>query len=124
MMTTAVSYVRAQRARARMLSEALTALENHAVLIAPGSAVTAPKIGATRILDEETPEVDVVRDILRFTSPFDCTGQPALAIPIGLASDGLPMSMQVVGRPFDEAGVIRVAAAYEEARGALQPPAV
>ncbi len=124
MMTTAVSYVRAQRARARMLSEALGALETHDVLIAPGSAVTAPRIGATRILDEETPEVDVVRDILRFTSPFDCTGQPALAIPIGLAGDGLPMSMQIVGRPFDEAGVIRVAAAYEEARGELKAPPI
>lgn len=124
MMTTAVSYVRAQRSRAKMLSEAIEALESHDVLIAPGSAVTAPKIGATRILDEETPEVDVVRDILRFTSPFDCTGQPALALPIGLASDGLPMSMQVVGRPFDEAGVIRVAAACEQARGPLKPPAL
>ncbi len=124
MMTTAVSYVRAQRARAKMLSEALAALESHDVMIAPGSAVTAPKIGATRILDEETPAVDAVRDILRFTSPFDCTGQPALALPIGLAGDGLPMSMQIVAKPFDEAGVIRVAAAYEEARGPIKQPSL
>ncbi|HSR58819.1 MAG TPA: amidase [Candidatus Binataceae bacterium] len=124
MMTTAVSYVRAQRARARMLSEALGALEQHDVLAAPGSAITAPKIGETRILGENEPRVDVVRDILRFTSPFDCTGQPALAIPIGLGSDGLPLSMQIIGRPFGEPAVLQAAAAYEAARAPLPPPSV
>jgi aspartyl-tRNA(Asn)/glutamyl-tRNA(Gln) amidotransferase subunit A len=124
MMTTAVSYVRAQRARARMLSEALAALDNHDVLAAPGTAITAPKIGESRILGENEPHVDVVRDILRFTSPFDCTGQPALAIPIGLGSDGLPLSMQIIGKPFGEPAVLQAAAAYEAARAPLPPPSV
>jgi aspartyl-tRNA(Asn)/glutamyl-tRNA(Gln) amidotransferase subunit A len=124
MMTTAVSYVRAQRARARMLAEALSALENHDVLAAPGSGITAPKIGESRILAENEPRVDVVRDILRFTAPFDCTGQPALAIPTGLGGDGLPLSMQIVGRPFGEPAVLQAAAAYEAARGPLSPPSI
>jgi aspartyl-tRNA(Asn)/glutamyl-tRNA(Gln) amidotransferase subunit A len=124
MAVTAVAYVRAQRARARILADALTAMKNHGVLVAPGSAVTAPKIGETRIVGTGDQRVDVVNDILRFTSPFDCTGQPALAIPTGLGSDGLPLSMQIIGRPFDEPGVLRVASAYEAARAPLPPPSI
>jgi len=61
---------------------------------------------------------------LRFTQPFDTTGQPALAIPTGLTNDGLPTSMQIIGRPFDEATVLRVAATYETARGPLKSTTV
>jgi len=62
--------------------------------------------------------------ILRFTSPFDVTGQPALAIPTGLSAERLPLAMQIIGRPFDEAAVLRAGAAYEHARGPLPPPAL
>jgi aspartyl-tRNA(Asn)/glutamyl-tRNA(Gln) amidotransferase subunit A len=125
MAITGVAYVRAQRARAKILADALKAMEHHDILAAPGSAITAPKIGETRIVVGGSEQrVDVVNEILRFTSPFDCTGQPALAMPIGLGSDGLPLSMQIVGRPFDEPAVIRVAAAYEAARAPLPPPSI
>ena len=123
MMTTATAYIRAQRARARVLAEASAALANRDVLIAPGSAIGAPKIGEAGLLAQPEERVDVGNDILRFTSPFDVTGQPALALPTGLSSGGLPLSMQVIGRPFGEEQVIQVAAAYERARGALPPPA-
>ena len=66
--------------------------------------------------------VNMVTAVLRFTAPFNITGQPALAIPTGLAPNGLPLSMQVIGRPFDEMTVFRVGAAYEEARGQLPEP--
>jgi aspartyl-tRNA(Asn)/glutamyl-tRNA(Gln) amidotransferase subunit A len=51
------------------------------------------------------------------TIPFNVTGNPALAMPIGFSAARLPLSMQIVGRPFDEAMVFRVAAAYEAATG-------
>ncbi|HLX37792.1 MAG TPA: amidase [Candidatus Binataceae bacterium] len=121
---TGVAYVRAQRARAQVLADALAAMEKHDVLAAPGSAITAPKIGESGIIGEGEQRVDVVDKILRFTAPFDCTGQPALAIPTGLGSDGLPLSMQIIGRPFDETSVLRVASTYEAARGAIKPPAI
>jgi aspartyl-tRNA(Asn)/glutamyl-tRNA(Gln) amidotransferase subunit A len=122
MMTTAASYIRAQRARARTLAESLAVLTDHELLVAPASAVVAPKIGSTHILEARQDRVDVVAAILRFTQPFNTTGQPAIAIPTGLSSDGLPIAMQLIGRPFAESEVIRVAAAYERARGALAPP--
>jgi aspartyl-tRNA(Asn)/glutamyl-tRNA(Gln) amidotransferase subunit A len=48
-------------------------------------------------------------------TPFNVTGHPALAMMAGLATNGLPVSVQFVGRYFDEATVLRVAAAYERA---------
>jgi aspartyl-tRNA(Asn)/glutamyl-tRNA(Gln) amidotransferase subunit A len=124
MAITGVAYVRAQRARGKILADALAAMERHHVLAAPGSAITAPKIGESRLLGEDEPRVDVVDKILRFTAPFDCTGQPALAIPTGLGSDGLPLSMQIIGRPFDEPSVLRVSSAYEAVRGAIPAPSI
>jgi len=46
-------------------------------------------------------------------APFNVTGSPALAVPTGFSSDGMPLSMQIIGKPFQEATVYRVAAAYE-----------
>ncbi|MGO9606821.1 MAG: amidase [Candidatus Binataceae bacterium] len=125
MMIPAGAYVRAQRARARVLAHAMEALASRDVLIAPGAAIPAPKIGESRRLDSDSGSVDVLTGILRFTQPFDVTGQPAIAIPTGLSSEGLPLAMQIVGRPFAEAAVLQVASAYEKARGALPaPPAI
>jgi len=115
MMTTATSYIRAQRARARTLSESIAVLADRDVLV-------APKIGGTQILEAREDRVDVVAAILRFTQPFNTTGQPAIAIPTSLSPEGLPIAMQIVGRPFGEQEIIRLAAAYERARGALAPP--
>jgi len=121
MITPAATYVRAQRARARILADALKAHDTHDVLVAPTSAIVAPPVRETSMLDPG-PLFDVVRSILRFTSAFDVTGQPALAIPTGLSPGGLPISLQIIGRLFDEPTVLRVAAAYEAARGPLAPP--
>jgi aspartyl-tRNA(Asn)/glutamyl-tRNA(Gln) amidotransferase subunit A len=51
------------------------------------------------------------------TMPFNVTGNPVLAIPTGFSKTGLPLGMQIVGRAFDEATVLRVGAAYETAAG-------
>ena len=122
MMIPGSAYVRAQRARTRVLAQATDALADRDVLIAPGAGIPAPKIGESRRFDAEGGGVDVLTGILRFTQPFDVTGQPAIAIPTGLSPEGLPLSMQIVGRPFAEATVLQVASAYEKARGALPAP--
>jgi aspartyl-tRNA(Asn)/glutamyl-tRNA(Gln) amidotransferase subunit A len=119
---TATSYVRAQRMRARILADSLNAIDGREVLVAPTSSIPAPRIGETDVLPAGGGRLDVVGAILRFTSPFDATGQPALAIPIGLSSDGLPLSMQIIGRPFDEPTVLKIADAYERVRGPLPLP--
>ncbi len=61
---------------------------------------------------------------LPFTFPFNATGQPAFSVPNGFSKAGLPIGLQIVGRPADEAGIISIAAAFEEARPwrAQHPP--
>ena len=49
----------------------------------------------------------------RFTLPFNLSGLPACTIPCGLSPDGLPIGLQIIGKPFDEATVLRLAHAYE-----------
>jgi aspartyl-tRNA(Asn)/glutamyl-tRNA(Gln) amidotransferase subunit A len=51
-----------------------------------------------------------------FTYPFNLTGQPAASVPAGFTRDGLPIGLQIVGRRFDDAGVLRAAAAFERVR--------
>ena len=123
MMTPALYYVRAQRSRSAILAETMRALENHTVLVAPTASIPAPRIdvGGRALTDSGTP-VDMVASVLRFTAPFNVTGQPALALPTGLSPAGLPLSMQFIGKPFDEATVFKVADAYERARGPLAEP--
>ena len=55
-----------------------------------------------------------------FLTPHNLTGFPALVTPMGFSREGLPLSLQIVGRPWDEASVLRVAHAYEEATPALR----
>ena len=53
---------------------------------------------------------------LPYTYPFNLTGQPAASVPCGFTQDGLPIGLQIVGRRFDDATVLRAAAAFERAR--------
>ena len=51
-----------------------------------------------------------------FTFPFNMTGQPAASVPCGFTKDGLPIGLQIVGRRFDDATVLRGSAAFERVR--------
>jgi aspartyl-tRNA(Asn)/glutamyl-tRNA(Gln) amidotransferase subunit A len=120
----AAQYVRATRARARVLADTLRTMARLDVLVAPTMMVTAPRI-ADMMADlggGVSRPVEAV--LIPLTSPFDLTGQPVVAVPTALAEDGLPASMQVVGKPFDEGTALRVAHAYEQARGLLPQPAL
>ncbi len=114
MTITAANYVRAQRERNLMLADTLRALENRAVLLTPTMATAAPRI--------DDSQYDMIANMVRFTGPFNATGQPVLALPTGLSREGLPLSMQIIGKPFDEVTVLQVADAYERARGPLPAP--
>jgi amidase len=55
------------------------------------------------------------------TAPFDVSGHPACSVPAGL-SDGLPVGMMIIGKHFDDATVLRVAHAFEQAVGGFPTP--
>lgn len=94
-------------------------LSRYDVLVMPTLPVTA-----TLVPDAEAPREDRLArslEMLANTSPFDVTGHPACSVPAGL-SDGLPVGLMIVGKRFDDATVLRVAASFEEAIGGFQTP--
>ncbi len=100
-------YVQAQRERRRILAEMAPVYDQFDVLVTATAGGPAPRLDAWRTIEFwRRPSL---------TTPFNVTGGPALAQCIGFSSGGLPLSMQVVGRPFDEATVLRAAHAYERA---------
>ena len=98
----------------RLRSE-LTILVNREMLKTYDAMITANGLSAAPRFDEFHPDAPP-RTTLQ-TMPFNVTGNPVLAIPTGFSPSGLPLGMQIVGRAFDEATVLRIGAAYEAAAG-------
>jgi aspartyl-tRNA(Asn)/glutamyl-tRNA(Gln) amidotransferase subunit A len=107
-------YVRAQQLRRRVRAEVDRALEHCDVLIAPTTPCPAPRVGQTEAVIGGR-RADLRSALLRLTRPFNFTGHPACSVPCGITAEGLPVGMQIVGRAFDEATVLRVADAYQRA---------
>ena len=109
---TGVHYVRGQQARALLRREVDDALARHDVLLAPATPITAPGIDERQTVLGDGPS-DIRSALIRLTRPFNFSGHPACSVPCGFSSAGLPIGMQIVGRPFDETTVLRVADAYQ-----------
>jgi len=105
-------YVRAQQIRALVAREVDEALARRDVLLAPATPLVAPVLGERETALGDGPS-DVRAALLRCARPFNFSGHPACAAPCGFSSGGLPIGLQIVGRPFDEATVLRVVDAYQ-----------
>ncbi|MGE3909532.1 MAG: amidase family protein, partial [Chloroflexota bacterium] len=101
--------LRAQRLRARLAREIAEILANVDAIIFPGQAEPATPFPA-----DPTP-TELVRAASRFTNVWNLVGLPACVVPSGFSQDGLPVSIQIVGKPFDDQTVLRIARAYERA---------
>jgi aspartyl-tRNA(Asn)/glutamyl-tRNA(Gln) amidotransferase subunit A len=112
----AVLFQKAQQARALIRRQVLDALVDHDVLVAPTSHRAAPTIAAFTAPITSTREA-AARFFTRrsFTTPAALAGTPALAVPCGFSASGLPLSLQIIGRRFEDATVLRVGHAYERA---------
>ena len=114
-------YVQAQRVRRFMIRDFEKAFEKVDVVFAPSAATEANTIQedllTDRIPTREVPAgtVTLWEMFPRMANPGNLTGVPALAMPCGFSAAGLPLSLQIMGKHFDEATVYRVAAAYEQA---------
>jgi Asp-tRNA(Asn)/Glu-tRNA(Gln) amidotransferase A subunit family amidase len=109
-----VDYVRAQGIRALIQREFQHAMAEVDVIVSPTNAIPAPRIDQTMI-NVRGREVWVMSLMPSLTMPHNLTGYPALTVPCGIASNGLPVGLQIVGRPFDETTVLRTGHAYERA---------
>ncbi|HEY0247121.1 MAG TPA: amidase [Gryllotalpicola sp.] len=104
-MVRAADYLAAQRRR-RELTAATDALFDEVdLLLSPTTYRTAPRF--------DEPEAVVAFTTVNATSPYNLTGHPAMSVRAGLAPNGLPTAIQLAGRFFDEATILRAAYAYE-----------
>jgi len=120
----AIDYVRAFEVRRRFQHEVEQAFEYVDVLASPMVLVGAPPVGATEVpLNGGT--IDVLRAMTANTREWNLLGLPAMSVPCGFTSAGLPIGLQIVGPAFAESTVLRAARAHERITGtprALPPP--
>jgi aspartyl-tRNA(Asn)/glutamyl-tRNA(Gln) amidotransferase subunit A len=102
----AAEYLQAQRARQLMRDEAAALLREVDLIALPTQGTTATAFAEAYAQQR--------RRTISFTGPFNMTGLPALSVPCGF-HDGLPIGLQLAGRPFEEATVLRAGHAYEQA---------
>jgi AtzE family amidohydrolase len=114
----AADYIHAQRIRRLMREQFLQALDQVDVLVTPTTPIAAPLLTTREHLINGKPGPDrYAYDLAAFTFPFNQAGLPAISVPSGFSKAGLPMGVQIVGRPFDEASILRVAHTYQMQTG-------
>ncbi len=110
----AQAYYKAQKLRSMLRQQILEALEQVDVLVLPSGIGTAPPVESLPGVQSKEHAAAGLEGRISFTGPFNLAGVPALSVPCGFSSGNLPMGMQIVGRPFAEETVMRVAHAYEQ----------
>jgi aspartyl-tRNA(Asn)/glutamyl-tRNA(Gln) amidotransferase subunit A len=114
-MLLATHYIQAQRYRALLRQEFMDAFKTVDCFICPTLPFTATKVGAMRVVIEDGVEEDMLSAIMQFTGVPSLTGLPSLNVPCGFDHDGLPVGMQIIGRPFDEGSLFRIGGAFQAA---------
>jgi aspartyl-tRNA(Asn)/glutamyl-tRNA(Gln) amidotransferase subunit A len=113
----AYDYIQASRLRARFTREFIAGVFSRVdVFVASTIPEPAPSLAEAKSGSTD----DVVKRMGRFsrlTRPLNTLGLPALSVPCGFSADGLPIGIQLIGRPFDEALILRLGHAYEQAAG-------
>ena len=110
----AIRYLAGFDVRKRLLAEFDAAFQEVDVIVAPTVPVPAPLIGAESVqIDGE--QIGVRPALVGSCRPANFTGLPAISVPCGFTRDGLPIGLQLIGRAFDEATLLRIAFSYESA---------
>ena len=106
-------YIKAQRLRTLLCREVAQLWRQVDVLVTPATMMAAPHPGEMHIRLGNR-QMSTREALLRPMRPFNLTGLPAMSVPCGFTSTGLPIGLQIAAKPFDEATVLRVAHAYEQ----------
>src|SRR5262249_11999682 len=104
----AIDYVKAQRLRRELRDQLLAALGDGHAIVAPALSVRVPGSGLSTI-DVGGRILPVPSALTRLSSPFNLAGLPAISLPAGTDDAGLPLNLQLVGRPGADATVLAVA---------------
>ena len=113
-MILATDYIRAQRLRTAMRQEFDGIMRDVDALVMPTTRTVAHPIGDP-VTSVDGKPLDPFDLMVGLTAPFSLTGSPAISVPCGFNSEGLPIGLQIAGRAWDEAMALRIGAAYERA---------
>ncbi len=105
----------ALKLREMLRRQILEALNEVDVLVMPTSSIPAPLIPESAGIGSKQEVIDGYKGRRSYTSPFNLANTPALSINCGFTSEGLPVGLQIAGRPFDETRLFQAAYAYEQA---------
>jgi aspartyl-tRNA(Asn)/glutamyl-tRNA(Gln) amidotransferase subunit A len=111
----ATNYLRAQRELEVQTRAAESVFEQVDVVITPTVPIAAPRISELQTLGEPDLRDFETKYLLRNTAPFSVLYWPSVSVPCGFTSDGLPVGMQISGKPGADATVLHLAKAYEQA---------
>jgi aspartyl-tRNA(Asn)/glutamyl-tRNA(Gln) amidotransferase subunit A len=111
-MVSASQYLKAQRFRRLLCEQTAEAMKRLDVLVAPTTPIPATSLGQ-ELITIGNKQIAVGTCLSRLTRPANLTGLPAISVPCGFSTEGLPLGLQIIGRPFEEATVLRVAHAYQ-----------
>jgi aspartyl-tRNA(Asn)/glutamyl-tRNA(Gln) amidotransferase subunit A len=106
------TYIDALRVRPRLLNEVLESMKGVDAIVVPSQPSVAPQVGS-QVAPIDDHEEDLLTAMVRLLAQFNLTGQPALSVCCGYDASGHPIGLQIVGRPFDDRMVLRVAQAYQ-----------
>ena len=109
----AIDYVKSQRARTLLQRNFNEAFKLADVIVSPTLPAFPPRVGEVWVQSGDLRE-HIIDAFLRFNIPYDLTGLPAISVPCGFSSTGLPVALQVAGRPFEETTILKAASAYEQ----------
>jgi aspartyl-tRNA(Asn)/glutamyl-tRNA(Gln) amidotransferase subunit A len=104
----AIDYALARKTQLDSKRQMERFFHHYDVLILPSTPVPAPFLDGTDAIKQS-------RSLTRFTAPFNLTGLPAISIPAGFNSEGLPVGLQIVTQAWAEKKLLRVAHAFEQA---------
>ncbi len=110
----AVDYIQAQRARTLFVRQSRELLKDVDILAGPMTPIPAHRIGETQVKVGDT-VMGSTAALIQYTRPFNLNGFPAITVPCGFSDSGLPIGLQLAGRPFEEETVLRAAHAYQQA---------
>ena len=111
----ATDYITALRVRQTMKRAWQSMYENLDAVVGPAVASPATRRDQPSVTWPDGTEEPVTPVFVRLSAPANVTGLPSAAVPCGFTQDGLPVAFQVIGRPFGEAQILRIARAYEAA---------
>ncbi|KAF4355811.1 hypothetical protein G4B88_024981 [Cannabis sativa] len=119
---TAADYVAAQCLRRRVMNHLMEIFKNVDIIVTPTTGMTAPIIPPGAIQDGES-NMHVTGYLMKFVAIANLLGLPAISVPVGYDKEGLPIGLQLIGRPWAEATLLRVASAVEELCPSKKKPA-